>query len=100
MYNTPHPLPPGDALEALARKRAGAKLGWFLHALVYAAVITGLTLLSLHQGRGWAIFPAAGWGAGLLIHCLAVWLVPPGGSLWQRLLERERAALQRRQGTH
>ena len=22
MYNTPHPLPPGDALEALARKRA------------------------------------------------------------------------------
>ena len=100
MYNTPHLLPPGDALEALARKRAGAKLGWFLHALVYAAVITGLTLLSLHQGRGWANFPAAGWGAGLLIHGLAVWLVPPGGSLWQRLLERERAALQRRQGTH
>ena len=46
------------------------------------------------------VLPAAGWGAGLLIHGLAVWLVPPGGSLWQRLLERERAALQRRQGTH
>ena len=61
MYNTPHPLPPGDALEALARKRAGAKLGWFLHALVYAAVITGLTLLSLHQGAAGPSFrPRAG----------------------------------------
>lgn len=91
---------PDNALEALARKRAGTKLGWFIHAFIYATVITGLTLLSLHQGRGWAVFPAAGWGAGLLIHGLAVWLALPGGGLWQRLLERERTRLQRQSGTH
>jgi hypothetical protein len=96
--NTTHPHQPGNELETLARKRAGAKLGWFVHAFVYAVVITGLTLLSLYQGRGWAVFPAAGWGAGLLIHGLAVWLVQPGGRLWQWLLARERAALQHQHG--
>ena len=58
------------------------------------------TSSSFTECPGFAAGAAAGWGAGLLIHGLAVWLVPPGGSLWQRLLERERAALQRRQGTH
>ena len=61
-----------------------------LHTWPAIAVYAGL---SVPKKTRW-------FGAGLLIHGLAVWLVPPGGSLWQRLLERERAALQRRQGTH
>ncbi|MGP1681739.1 MAG: 2TM domain-containing protein, partial [Giesbergeria sp.] len=53
--------------------------------------------LSASSGRHWALFPALGWGLGLLLHGVAVWLAMPGGSLYAQLLERERAALQRRQ---
>ncbi|WP_225781781.1 2TM domain-containing protein [Xenophilus sp. Marseille-Q4582] len=82
-------------LDALARRRAGAKIGWFLHAAVYLCVNAGLVLLSLSQGRHWAVYPALGWGLGLLAHGAAVWLLMPGGHLMQRLVARERAQLER-----
>jgi hypothetical protein len=31
-----------DRIERLARKRAGAKLGWYIHALVYLCVNAAL----------------------------------------------------------
>ncbi len=49
--------------------------------------------MSLSTGRHWAIFPALGWGLGLLLHGLGVWLALGGGGLQQRLLEQERARL-------
>ncbi len=82
-----------DAIEALARKRAGAQMGWVVHAGVYVAVNLFLAALSAHQGRAWALFPALGWGLGLLVHGAAVWLAQPGGTLYERLLARERARL-------
>lgn len=85
-----------EPLERLARKRAGAKLGWYTHAGVYLLVNLFLALLSLRSGHAWAAYPALGWGLGLLIHGAAVWLAMPGGGLYGRLLERERAALQKR----
>ncbi len=94
----PHPLPTSpEQLERLARKRAGAKLGWYTHAGVYVLVNLFLACLSSRSGHAWAIYPALGWGLGLLIHGAAVWLVMPGGSIYSQLLERERAALQRQQ---
>ncbi len=44
---------PDDAsqLERLARKRAGAKMGWYVHALVYVCVNAGLALISWQTGR-------------------------------------------------
>ena len=50
------------ALEQLARKRASAKLGWYIHASVYVAVNLLLAALSAISGRHWAVFPAVGWG--------------------------------------
>lgn len=88
---------PSDDIEQLARKRAGAKLGWALHACVYVVVNLFLAALSAHQGRYWAVFPALGWGLGLLLHGAMVWLVLPGGGLYAKLLERERSALQQAQ---
>ena len=85
-----------DDLEYMARKRAGAKLGWYLHACVYVLVNLFLATLSSRHSAGWAIFPALGWGLGLLIHGAAVWIALPGGSLYGQLLARERAALRRR----
>lgn len=85
------PLPP--ELERLARKRASAKMGWSIHALVFVAVNAGLALASGLSGHSWAVFPAFGWGLGLLIHGLVVFLGGAGTGLRQRLLERERALL-------
>ena len=82
-------------LERLARKRAGAKLGWYAHACVYILVNLFLAFLSTRSSYPWAVFPALGWGLGLLIHGAAVWIAMPGGNLYAQLLERERAALHR-----
>ena len=84
------------SIEHLALRRARAKLGWGLHAAVFLAVNTGLVALSLATGRHWAIYPLLGWGLGLAIHGLAVWLLAPGNDLMERLAARERAALQAR----
>lgn len=85
------------ALERLARRRAGAKLGWYIHASAYLLVNLGLAALSLSQGRHWAVFPALGWGLGLAIHGAVVWLALPGNGWHARLVERERQTLQTRQ---
>lgn len=84
-----------DALDRLARRRAGSKLGWAIHATAYVLVNLLLAVLSVQQGRHWAIYPALGWGLGLLLHGAAVWLALPGGGLHARLLARERRLLQR-----
>ena len=80
-------------LDRLARKRAGAKLGWYIHALVYICVNVMLVLMSVMSGKHWAVFPALGWGLGLVIHGVVVFFVTGGAGLHERLIERERAAL-------
>ena len=93
--HTPSPeLPP--TLERLARRRASAKMGWLIHALVYACVNAGLALVAWQTGRAWHLYPLLGWGLGLGIHGLAVWL-GSGTDLHQRLLAAERAKLLKRQ---
>ncbi|MCC2634699.1 MAG: hypothetical protein K0S48_2585, partial [Ramlibacter sp.] len=79
-------------LERLARRRAGAKLGWYIHAGVYIAVNLGLATLSAMSGRHWAIFPAFGWGIGLLVHGIVVFVVT-GGVVFESLVARERRQL-------
>jgi hypothetical protein len=91
--NTLSPL----EIERLARRRAGAKLGWFIHAAVYVCVNALLVTISFISGKPWAIFPLMGWGLGLAIHGAVVWLGSPGSALHERLLqqERQRLSLQR-----
>ena len=85
------------ALNRLARKRASAKLGWYIHALVYVCVNVMLALLSFVSGKPWAVFPALGWGLGLAIHGVVVFFVTGGAGLHERLIERERQRLTARQ---
>lgn len=85
-------------LDRLARRRVAARLGWTLHALVFLAVNAGLAYLSWRSGRDWAIYPLLGWGLGLLVHGLAVWLRLGGGGLQERWLAQERERLQRERG--
>ena len=91
MYPSASPLSP--ELERLARRRARAKLGFYTHAFVYTLVISGLALLSLGQGRAWAVWPAVGWGFGLLMHGVGVFGLGAGSAWQERLTEREREAL-------
>ena len=91
--NTNSPLQP--QLEREARRRAGAKLGWYIHVLVYISVNLMLALLSAMSGKHWAAFPALGWGLGLAIHGLVVFFVTGGAGLHERLVQRERLSLKR-----
>lgn len=81
------------ALERLARRRAGAKLGWYIHASVYVAFNLLLAALSAISGGHWAVFPAVGWGIGLAMHGAVVFLVTGGAGLHERLVQRERSRL-------
>ncbi|MDM0046487.1 2TM domain-containing protein [Variovorax dokdonensis] len=80
-------------IEQLARRRAKAKLGFWSHATVYVAVNTVLVAISLATGRHWAVFPLLGWGLGLLLHGLSVWLFAPGNLMLERMVAREREQL-------
>jgi uncharacterized integral membrane protein len=80
-----------EHIERLARRRAGAKLGWLIHATVFALVNTLLVSISLYTGKPWAVFPLMGWGLGLAIHGAVVWVA--GTGLHERLLQRERERL-------
>ena len=80
-------------LDRIARRRAGAKLGWYIHACVYIAVNLGLAMLSAMSDRNWAIFPALGWGLGLAVHGAVVFFVTGGGGVFASLVARERQQL-------
>ncbi len=80
-------------LEKLARRRAAAKLGWYLHATVYLLVNLMLVALSVSSGRHWAVFPLFGWGIGLAVHGAVVFLLSGGAGLHERLVQRERERL-------
>ena len=66
-------------------------MGWYTHATVFVLVNLLLLLKSGMSGHHWAIFPAFGWGLGLLVHGFVVFFGSAGGfGLRQSLLERER----------
>jgi hypothetical protein len=77
-----------DDIDRLARKRAKAKIGWFIHAAIYVAVNLMLIARALAAGRDWALYPLLGWGVGLLAHGLSVWMSSSGGGLTERMVER------------
>ncbi len=79
-------------IERVARRRAGAKLGFFIHAAVFAAVNLVLGTVAFASGRDWAVYPAFGWAVGLLVHGAVVFVL--AGDLFTRLVDRERARLQ------
>jgi hypothetical protein len=83
-----------DPIERTARRRAGAKLGWMIHALVFVAVNLLLAALAASAGRNWAIYPALGWSVGLAVHGIVVFFLTGGAGLYEQLLQRERDRLQ------
>lgn len=88
-----------DEIDSLAKKRAGAKVGWYIHATVYVLVNVFLFAVSRYGlgTRNWSVAPLLGWGLGLALHGISVWFVGAGSNLRQRMVQRERDQIQRAQ---
>lgn len=84
-------------IERIARQRASAKLGWTVHAAVY--VVVNLYLFAMSQyafgQRPWSVFPLLGWGLGLALHGISVFVLGSGSAWRERLVQRERDRLLR-----
>jgi len=85
-----------EDIERIARRRAGAKLGWYIHVTVY--VLVNLLMFGLSQyafgHRPWSVYPLVGWGVGVALHGISVFLLGSGSGFRERLLQRERERLQ------
>lgn len=84
-----------DKLRKLARKRAKAKIGFYIHLVVYVVVNAFLFLLWYFMtpditGIPWFIYPLVGWGIGLVAHGLYTFYGGSGGTGWEdSMTERE-----------
>ena len=80
-----------------AKRRVGMKMGWLIHALVFVLVNGGLYLINQWSGpHRWAHWPLMGWGLGLAIHGIVVWVSLSGEGLRERMLAKEVERLRRK----
>lgn len=93
-----HTPPLSEDIERLAHKRAGAKLGWYVHATLYLLVNAMIFAMSIHGfgSRPWSLFPLLGWGLGLVLHGVSVFVL--GNGLREHMVQKERERLQRELG--
>jgi 2TM domain len=65
--------PPQDERLRAARKYVDNLKGFYVHAVVFAGVMTALFAVNALSGGGWWVqWPFLGWGFGLVCHGLAV----------------------------
>jgi len=83
-------------LDRIARKRAGAKLGFYIHAAVFVAVNLALFVVNgqVTPSYPWFAWPLGGWGIGLAFHGLAVFLLGAGSGIRERMVQAERRRLE------
>jgi len=89
-----------EEIERLAHKHAGAKLGWYIHATVYVLVnlfIFAAAYFGLRE-RPWNPYATLGWGLGLALHGVSVFVLGKGSGLRERLVQQERERLKREHG--
>lgn len=88
-----------DDIEQLARRRAGAKLGWYAHAAAFTVVNLVLFGMSRYGfgHRPWSVYPLLGWGLGLALHGISVFVLGTGSGLRERMVQKERERLLRQQ---
>lgn len=71
------------------------KTGFIVHLGAYLAVIAGLAILNYTRNpdKLWVLWVAGGWGIGVLMHGVAVHLVPEAR---ERMIQRTSARMDRR----
>ena len=84
-----------EELRQIARQRAKAKTGFYIHLIVY--IIVNILLVSIWYFTSdksefpWFVYPLVGWGIALVIHAVTAFY--GGNSLEDRMTERELAKL-------
>lgn len=75
----------------VAKRRVAAKFTFVVHLAVYILVNGFLIYINLTTSPGyyWFIWPLAGWGIGLLLHGLQVFLYGQVSRLKQEMIEEE-----------
>lgn len=89
-----------EQIDQIARRRVGAKLGWYVHATLYVLVNLMVFAMSRYGfgNRPWSIFPLLGWGIGVVLHGISVFVLGSGAGLRERMVQKERERLQRERG--
>ena len=79
-----------DDLERDAIKRVQARMGFLVHLAMYIVANVGFIVIWSLTGRGypWFMWPALGWGIGLLAHAIGM-LLGPGSDAERRAIARE-----------
>ena len=82
---------PEEAALRRARGRAAAETGFYIHFLVYLAVIAFLALINLMTTHyPWFMWPAMGWGIGVFSHYMGVYGAPHlRDRIFEPVVERE-----------
>jgi hypothetical protein len=98
--NATMPMPLStEEIERLAHKRATAKMGWYIHACVYI-LVNGFMFAGSYFGlrdRSWGPAPALGWGLGLALHFVSVFVMGQGSTFRDQMVRRERERIEREQ---
>jgi hypothetical protein len=79
----------GEEKKEAARKRAKDKMDFIRHLATYVVVMVILIIINNVTGSGyqWWIWPAAGWGIGILAHFMRTFVFT--GRMEERLAEKE-----------
>ncbi len=74
-----------------AKKRVEAKMGFYTHLSVYVAVILLLVAINVLSSPGtlWFQWPMLGWGVGVVLHALTVFIFPNRFSVTEKMIEKE-----------
>ncbi|MFK7940650.1 MAG: 2TM domain-containing protein [Roseovarius sp.] len=81
-----------------AKKRVEAKMGFYTHLSVFAAVILFLALINFITAPSaiWFHWPLLGWGIAVAIHAAAVFVFPGRFGVSEKMIEAEMARLRAR----
>jgi hypothetical protein len=74
-----------------ARKKVEAKIGFYIHLVVYTGVNILLIIINIITSTQylWFKWPLIGWGIGLFFHAFGVFAFSKGLSLKERMIEKE-----------
>lgn len=74
-----------------AQERVEAKQGFYFHLAAF--IIVGALLVAVDMssspGETWVQWPLMGWGIGMLLHALSVFVFGGASSYTERMMEKE-----------
>ena len=76
---------------ARAEKRVEEKMGFYIHISIYILVNIGLIALNLITAPEalWFQWPLVGWGIGVAIHAMMVFVFGAGSAIREKMIEAE-----------